>query len=96
MGRLKGLERKVVEYFNKRGFSKSGFLKYNYWYNRINYIIGDECSRYDIRKLFMSLEKKKYFNAKKIRTRSYLYEFVNKNDRNKTYEEFDGVIIVFD
>ena len=57
MGRLKGLERKVVEYFNKRGFSKSGFLKYNYWYNRINYIIGDECSRYDIRKLFMSLEK---------------------------------------
>ena len=55
MGRLKGLERKVVEYFNKRGFSKSGFLKYNYWYNRINYIIGDECSRYDIRKLFMSL-----------------------------------------
>jgi len=63
MGRLKGLERKVVEYFNKRGFSKSGFLKYNYWYNRINYIIGDECSRYDIRKLFMSLEKKKKFKC---------------------------------
>ena len=96
MGRLKGYERKVVEYFNKRGFSKSGFLKYNYWYNRINFIIGDECSRYDIRKLFMSLEKKKYFHAKKIKTRSYLYEFVNKNDRNKTYDEFDGVIIVFD
>jgi hypothetical protein len=96
MGRLKGYERKVVEYFNKRGFSKSGFLKYNYWYNRMKFIIGDECSRYDIRKIFMSLEKKKYFNSKKLRTRSYLYEFVNKKDRKNEYEEFNGVIIVFE
>jgi REP element-mobilizing transposase RayT len=96
MGRLKGFERKVVEYFNKRGFSKSGFLKYNYWYNRINYIIGNECSRYDIRKLFMSLEKKKYFNAKKIKTRSYLYEFVNKNDRKKCDDDFNGITITFE
>jgi len=41
-------------------------------------------------------KKKKYFNSKKIRTRSYLYEFVNKKDRNQSYEGFDGVLIVFD
>ena len=42
MGRLKGNERKIVEYFNKRGFSKGGFLKYNYWFKRMDFLIGDE------------------------------------------------------
>jgi hypothetical protein len=96
MGRLKGNERKIVEYFNKRGFSKGGFLKYNYWFKRMDFLIGDENTRYEIRKIFMSLEKKGYFNSKKLRRRSYLYEFINKKEKKEEYEKFDGVLIVFD
>tara|TARA_R100001086_G_C11764863_1_gene239173 strand:- start:323 stop:613 length:291 start_codon:yes stop_codon:yes gene_type:complete len=96
MSRLKGYERKIVEYFNKKKYYNNSFLKYSIWHNRIKYLLGDELPKYDIRKLFVSLIEQNYFITKKIKKRSYLYQFVNKKKQNKNDELFEGVIIVFD
>lgn len=94
--RLNKNERKVLEYFNKKKYYGSGFLKYNFWYNRIKFLLGDVITKYEIRKIFTSLLSKKYFISKKIRTRSYIYEFVNKKRQKRKDEPFEGITIVFE
>ncbi len=94
--RLLKNERKVVEYFNKKKYYETGFLKYNFWYNRIKFLLGSTITKYEIRKIFSSLLKKKYFNFKKLKTRSYQYEFINKRKQKNTDEVFEGITIYFE
>ena len=96
MVRLNGKHRKIVEYFNKKKYYNSGFLKYNSWYNRMNYLLGDDLSRYEKRKLFVDLVELKYFNSRKLKIRSYVYEFINKKKQECLEEPFDGVVIIFE
>jgi len=95
MGRLKGTQRKVVDYFNKTKVYNQGFLKYGVISKKIKYVLNDNLiSDYRIRKIFAELLERSYFNKKKNEKRSYLYQF--KNKKNKVVvEEFKSITITF-
>lgn len=96
MSRLKGNERKLVEYFNKKKYYDGGFLRYSFWYNRIKYFLGNSYTKYEVRKLFIDLLEKEYFISKKNKIRSYTYQFRNKKIQEKLDEPFEGITIKFE
>ena len=67
-------EQSVVEYFKFKEVENLNFLKFGYFKRIISYVLNCH-SDYYIRKLFLSLVEKNYFEKKKNLKQSYLYKF---------------------
>lgn len=67
-------EQSVIEYFKFKKVEKLDFLKFGYFKRIIGYVLNCS-SEYYIRKLFLILVEKKYFDKKKNKKQSYLYKF---------------------
>ncbi len=88
--------KKVVNHFNKKKMHKLGFLKYSFFFRKINYIFKNELSNYEIRKIFNSLLEENHFHKIKNRKRSYLYEYKDKHETKDYYRSKDPITIIFD
>tara|TARA_R110002012_G_scaffold41999_4_gene114588 strand:- start:173 stop:448 length:276 start_codon:yes stop_codon:yes gene_type:complete len=68
-------EKKVLDYFHSKRLYKNGFLKYSFFSKKIKYLIGDELSVYERRKIFNNLVKLDYFITQTHPSKNkYLYQ----------------------
>jgi hypothetical protein len=95
MGRLSTNEKKVIDYFKSKKYFKEGFLKFGYWNRRIKFILDNQITKYELKKLFYGLVSKKYFNSKKIANKVYLYQFTDKKYKYNI-DSSKPIIITFD
>ena len=72
---LTPIEKKIINYFNKKKLYRHEYLKFGFWVRKINYIVDNKFSYYETRKIFSSLVEKDYFYKKKNLKKSYLYQF---------------------
>jgi len=83
-------EKQVIDYFYQKNFWKQGFLKYAFFSRKIKFLLGNEMSIYERRKLFDNLIKKDYFIVQYRdinKSKKCLYQLRNTltRDKQETY-----------
>lgn len=88
-------EKQVIDYFYKKNLWKQGFLKYAFFSRKIKFLLGNDISVYERRKLFDNIVKKDYFIVQyqdKTKSKKCLYQLRNNLIKNKN----EKYTIIFD
>ena len=84
-------ETKVINYFNKKKYYNSGFLRSSYWNRRIKNLLLGDATNYERKKIFQNLLKYGFFYKQQTLQNSYIYQFVGKK-KNKIISEREYTI----